>query len=211
MATLEIESDKALERAMALLNNIPHGFNRAFRSVMKQSAQYVRSNHVKALRKRYAISAGNVRAEEKVSVQYSHRNGAQVVVNFAGKRIPLARFDGAAPQRPTFDMNQYLPVNIGTRGAPKWRRVHPGVTARGHVLRHTAPQELEGAFVAAFSSGHIGIFERINGGDVMSELYSPSTPQMLGSQEVSDLLLKEVDSHTEDWIEQVVLKILNGE
>lgn len=45
----------------------------------------------------------------------------------------------------------------------KWRMVHPGAAAYGHVLKSTSPKRFPSAFVAKMSSGHTGIFERTGG------------------------------------------------
>lgn len=216
MATLSIEDDKALERAAAFLNTIPESMFFAMDGGIRQAAKHVKSVHVKKLMGEYEIAAANVRHNETVSIQYKPGKGAQVIVHFAGSRIPLYQFSGVSPKQPAYDESKYYPVNIGTQRAPKWRRVHPGASALAHVLKRTAPQRLQHAFVAAFTTFHVGLFERtgaITAGDrdQIRELYAPSVPQMLGSQEVSDSLLKEVDEHTDEWIERAVLKILNGE
>jgi len=215
MATISIEDDKALERAAAFLNTLPESMFYAIETGMRQAAKHVKSVHVKKLMGEYQIAAANVRNNETVSVQYKPGKGAQVVIHFAGSRIPLYQFSGVSPKQPAYDKSKYYPVNIGTRGAPKWRQVHPGASVLAHVLKRTAPERLQCAFVAAFDTFHVGLFERTGAvttgdRDQIRELYAPSVPQMLGSQKVSDSLLKDVHEHTDEWLERAVSRFLNG-
>lgn len=216
MATLEIEDDKALKRAAEFLNTISEDMLFIMDAAMQQAAKKIKSEHVKKLMKEYEIAAANVRNNETVFVQYKPGKGAQVVVHFAGSRIPLYQFSGVSPKQPAYDESRYYSVNIGTYHEKKWRQVHPGASVLAHVLKRTAPQRLEHAFVAAFDSWHVGLFERTgtlteNDRPRIRELYAPSVPQMLGSQEVSNSLLKEVDEHTDEWLERSILCILNVE
>ena len=98
---LEAAGQEALARAEKLLGEIPGGVEKAVRSAMARSVAHLRTGSVRAIRERYDISAANVRADENVFVRYSYQNGVQATVTFAGRRIPLYRFGGASPSRPS--------------------------------------------------------------------------------------------------------------
>ena len=207
----------ALERAERMLEGIPNGIQRAVSSAINRAAAHLRSASTKAVRERYAISAANLRAEENLSVTYTYQNGVQAYVHFSGERIPLFRFDGARPAQPTYDTSRWVPVMLGVRadGEGKWRLVHPGTPASGHVLKSTSPHQFQYAFVSKMSSGHTGIFERTGGmtsssKDELEELYGPSVPQMLGNQEVAEKLTGEAMESFEKNLDQYVYALMNG-
>lgn len=208
----------ALAWAERMLEGIPNGIEKALHSAINRASAHLRSASAKAVRERYAISAANVRAEETVTVAYTYQNGVQAYVHFAGNRIPLYRFDGASPAQPTYDTSRWTPVMIGVLAnrEGKWRMVHPGVAAYGHVLKSTSPRKFENAFVAKMgSTGHTGIFERTGGMtssnlDEIEELFGPSVPQMLGSREVAEKLAGEAVESFEKNLDQYVYALLNG-
>ena len=207
----------ALERAEGLLAGIPNGIEKALNSAMSRAAAHLRTVSTRAVRERYAISAANIRAEELVTIAYTYQNGVQAYVSFAGDRIPLYRFDGARPAQPASDTSRLVPVmlGLGADGEGKWRMVHPGAAAYGHVLKSTSPKRFPFAFVAKMGSGHTGIFVRTGGmtsgsKDELEELYGPSVPQMLGSREVSERLSEEAMESFEKSLDQYVYALLNG-
>lgn len=191
---LEAAGQESLERAQRLLADIPGGVDQAVRSAMARSVSHLRTNSVKALRERYDIKAANVRAEQNVSVRYSYQDGVQASVTFAGRRIPLYRFNGAAPAQPAGRV-------------PAW----------GHVLKSTAPERFPGAFVARMPppASHTGIFERTgaktsSGKDQIRELFGPSVPQMLGSKDVEERLSQEAMEKFEERLDHEINAILYG-
>lgn len=206
-----VTGQETLDHAQKLLGGVEGGFQKALKTAVKKAAARIRKSSVQAVRERYAISAANVRAEKNVQISYSYQSGVQAYVRFGGKRIPLYRFDGASPASPTPDRSRRVPV-LGPDG---WRLMHPGAAAVGHALKSTAPFRFENAFVAEMKSGHIGIFERTGGmtsgeRDELDELYGPSVPQMLGSQEVSEKLSKEAMAGFEEDLDRAVQAILSG-
>ncbi len=211
----------ALERAEQMLEGIPDGIERAVSSAINRAAAHLRSASTRAARERYAISAANIRAEENVSVAYTYQNGVQAYIHFSGKRIPLYRFDGASPAQPTYDTSKWNMVMRGldAQGEGKWFPVHPGIAASGHVLKSTSPRRFETAFVATVKAGkgrtHTGIFERTGGmtgnnKDEIKELFGPSVPQMLGSQEVAEKLSNEAMESFVNKMEQDGYALMSG-
>lgn len=208
---LTAAGEEALDHAARLLAGVEGGVEKAVRRAAGKAAARLRRANVQAVRERYAISAANIRENENVQVSYSYDGGVQAYVRFSGARIPLFRFDGAAPRQPAQDAGRRVPVQTGAG----WRLMAPGLPASGHVLKATAPYQFAEAFVARMSSGHTGIFERTggrtaNGRDEIQELYGPSVPQMLGSQTVAETLAREAMGDFAQDLDRAVLAILSG-
>lgn len=209
---VSVAGQDAVDRAARLLAGVEGGVQKAVRSAVSKAVARLRRSNVNAVRERYAISAANVREGENVQVTYTYDNGVQAYVRFSGARIPLFRFDGASPRQPTKDTSGRLPVMSGEE---HWRLMYPGVAASGHVLKSTSPYGFERAFVAKMSSGHTGIFERTggmtsSGKDEIEELFGPSVPQMLGSEDVEKVLADEAMKSFEKDLDHDVLAILSG-
>lgn len=213
MSTIRVEAAGAdvLDRATRMLAGVEGGLQKAVKSAMSRSVSHLRTSTAQAIRERYAISQANIRADENVKVHYTYQNGVQATVTFSGRKIPLYRYDGAAPKVPTQDTSEWVRVQFG--GA--WYTVHPSLAASGHQLKGTAPTRFQDAFVAQMKSGHTGIFERTggaasSGGDEIRELMGSSVPQMLGSPEVEEKLAQEAMGKFEERLDHEILAILNG-
>lgn len=181
----------SLARAEKLLSGIPGGMEKAVRSAMARSVSHLRTSSVKAVRERYDIAAADVRANENVTVRYSYHDGVQASILFAGRKIPLHRYGGAAPKYP-------VPGN-------------PNAPAFGHQLKSTSPERFHNAFVARMPvSGHVGLFERTGGKDEIQEIMGSSVPQMLGSPEVEERLARESMEKFEDRLDHEINAFLNG-
>lgn len=210
---LSVAGQEAVDRAAKLLAGMEGGVEKAVRSAMSKAVARLRRSNVKAVRERYAISAANIRENENVQVTYSYNSGVQAFVRFGGERIPLFRFDGASPSQPTKDTSGRDPV---MKGEDHWRLMYPSVAAAGHVLKSTSPKQFNSAFVARMgSTGHIGIFERTGGmtsndKDEIEELFGPSVPQMLGSEDVEKSLVDEAMESFEKDLDHSVMAILSG-
>ena len=209
---LSASGQEAIDRAARLLAGVEGGVEKAVRSAISKAVARLRRSNVSAVRERYAISAANIRENENVQVTYSYDSGVQAFVRFSGARIPLFRFDGASPHQPTRDTSGRMPV---MSGEDHWRLMYPSVAASGHVLKSTSPYSFERAFVARMGTGHTGIFERTggmtsNGKDEIEELFGPSVPQMLGSEDVEKALAEDAMKSFEKDLDHDVLAILSG-
>lgn len=202
-----------LDRAETLLAGFPGGVDRALKSAMQRTAQHVRTQSSRRARERYAIDAKDIRADKAVKISYSYVSGAgaSATILFKGTKIPLYRFQGTSPTSPTYDTNKI--VNLLIQG--QWRQGHPGVAASGHQLKGTSPTKFKDAFIASFSSGHTGIFERTggmtaNGNDEIKEIMGSSLPQMIGNDEVLEKLSKDAMDKFDQRMAHEVDAILNG-
>lgn len=162
------------------------------KSAVSHAAAHLRTISARTIRERYAISHANVTANANVKISYNYHDGAQSEVIFNGRRIPLYRFDGAAPKQPV-----------------------QRADTRGHALKSTSPYHFAHAFVARMPGGHIGIFERTGGEtskgkDEIREFLSPAVPQMVGNQEVAEKLAKESMETFEKRLLENVNAILYG-
>lgn len=208
---VQVMDQGQLDKMQALLAGIPEGAARASRSAMQRAVSHLRTNSAKAVQEKYDISAANIRANENVFIRYSYQDGVQAFVTFAGRKIPLFRYGGASPGGPAYDQSQRVPILV--RG--QWRMGHPGVAARGHQRRDTAPALFEHAFVARMGSGHVGIFERDGGksrtgGDSIREIMGKSVAQMLDNQEIKEKLAREAAEKYMERYHHEVTRLLNG-
>lgn len=213
MSTVVVQAagQEAIDRAEKLLAGIEGGVDKAVKSAMSRAVSHLRTNSVKAILERYAISQANIRANENVSVRYSYQDGVQAFVTFAGCKIPLYRYDGASPKQPSVDTSRWIQAYL----EENWHTVHPSLPAYGHQLKGTSPQQFQNAFVAKMQSGHTGIFERTGGAatsgkDEIKEIMGSSVPQMLGSREVEERLAGEAMEKFEERLDHEVNAILNG-
>ena len=203
---------QSLSLAEERLAGFPSTVDKALKNAMRRTAQHICSNSSKRIRERYAISISNIRAEENVGISYRYAPGlgAEASVNFSGRKIPLYRYDGAAPKTPTYSDDF---VNVVING--NWRRVHPSTPSSGHQLKGTAPVKFDNAFTLQFKSGHIGIFERTggvtsDGNDEVKEVMGSSVPQMLGNETVTKKLSEDAAAKFDEQMSHEVDAILNG-
>lgn len=217
----------AVERAKALLSNIPDGVEKAVKSAVRSAERTLRSGSKKAIQEKYDISGeglrleadgsrqGRAQKESNVSVRYSFQNGVQATVTFSGHKIPLYRF-GGSPKTP--EVHRDWTVQAIVKGERVW--VHPSVQASGHQFSSTSPSPLtkygNDAFVQRMpKSGHIGIFARTGGmtaddSEAIKELMGPSVAQMVGNQEVAEKLAGEAYQSFESEMDKAVYRILTG-
>ena len=184
---------------------------RALRSATKRAASFLRTQSTKEIRQRYDITRKNIRAEQNVNVSYRYFNGFEARIAFRGNKIPLWRYGGSSPSKPTVNTEKTVMAIVNGNLRP----VHPGIAATGHQLVSTAPTTFSRAFVAQMQSGHIGIFERTGGktatGDAeIKEIMGSSVPQMLGNEEVQESLAEKTAVKMDERLEHEVNRILAG-
>lgn len=110
----------ALDRAEKMLAGIPGGTEKAVKSAMSRAVSNMRSGYVKEVQKKYDISGANLRTDKNIKCRYSYASGSvTATVTFAGKKIPLYRYNGTTPKIPKYDTSRRVPVVIKTRR--KWR------------------------------------------------------------------------------------------
>lgn len=213
MSTIIVETAgrETMDRAARLLSGIKGGTEKAVKRAMARSVAHLRTESAREIRKQYAISTANIRANETVHVRYTYQNGVQAYVTFSGHKIPLHRYDGVTPAVPTQDTGRWVRAKIDG----KWFTFHPSVQVRARKLKDKAPKPFVNAFVAQMKSGHIGIFERTGGvtgtdRDKIEEKMGDAVPQMLGSKAVEERLAKGAMEKFEQRLDHEIQVILNG-
>ena len=188
-ARVEIVSPELLHNAEQQLADIPGGIEIAMKRAMNRATAHLRTQSTREIRKRYDIARKDIRAEQNITTSYRYFNGVEAKISFRGKKIPLWRYGGSSPSKPTVNTEKTVMAIVNGNLRP----VHPGIAATGHQFLSTAPTTFSRAFVAQMQSGHIGIFERTGGrtatGDAeIKEIMGSSVPQMLGGDEVKERL-----------------------
>ena len=210
------DSESSLARAEKLLAGITGGYQSAVRSAIQRTASFVNTESVKRIRERYAISAGDLKASGRVSVQYRLSNGLTAHVIFNGHKIPLYKFQGSGPKGAVYDTSRRVPVPLRGEAAVRWILAHPGFGARGHILKSTGPAKFDNAFVAKVGSGeHVGIFERTGGtastgSDAIKEIMGLSNAQMIGNEEVIENLSEDAARKFDERLDHEIARILGG-
>lgn len=204
---------QSLDRAEKMLAGFPGGLDKAIKSAMARSLSHLRTSSTKEIRKVYAISAAALRSEENIKSRYTYRPGVGISgdVLFSGHKIPLYRYDGTSPVRPTQDTSKTFNALINGQ----WRQTHPGVAAAGHQKVSTSPTQFESDFIATMANGHTGMFHRTGGAtstgkDAIQERMGRSVPQMLGDEDVQQALVDETMKKFDERLEHEINAIING-
>lgn len=179
-----VEED--LPRIQKVLAGVSGGWQKAVGRALSRAGTSARTVAKGAVTKEYAISAGDFLRETRNINHFvrTSSDGVEVVFGFAGNVIPLLRFD----------------TSVGRDGR---------VTSR--VKRSGAKKAIDHAFRAQMGA-HTGIYERI-GPDrfPVRELYGPSTPQMMYSNE--DVMDKVEDKMVDTYdkrIDHEINRLLAG-
>lgn len=146
--------------------------DKAIVRALNRTAENVRAEAVREIRKTYMLKAGLVRGQMSISRAWSGKLQAAVTAN--GKPIPIYEFNA------TWN--------------PKWSGVRFKVKkGERKTLRHT--------FIAKMKSGKVGVFERIDAGPMktrpgaltkhsqkIEQKFSIGMPGMFGAKEVQSAL-----------------------
>lgn len=177
--------DGSIERTKKLLAGIPKGAELAIGAAIKRAATTGLAYASRAIRKEYLIKAGDFKKYTRSKRRYVTSGGSTTVdLEFTGTHIPLIRFD--------------------TRISPDGR-----VSAR--VKRSSARTVLDHVFQKNMG-GHEGIYERVTDSRYpVRELFGPSVPQMLDSNEdVSQDLGDKIREAFEARLDHEILAVMNG-
>lgn len=146
--SVEIDQ-RQLERVNTVLKTAPEKALLIYRRAFQRGLGAVRTQASKEIRARYDIPAQNLEPNQTIRQKLDvGSDGVVGEILFAGGKIPLYRFHPSPKNR------RYTTRFVNGIGG--WR-VTTDVSAadnRGQMLRRTT------AFIATFSNGHTGIFER---------------------------------------------------
>ena len=89
---------------------------------------------------------------------------------------------------------------VGNKSAPSTRRTKdggytPAVGVPVMVLRSQGKKPVTGGFIAAMTSGHVGLFSRVPGSKKIQEKFLPSLVGILEQEEYSDKVASYIDQH----------------
>lgn len=182
--TVDISAE-GLERIQKVLSGVRGGWQKAVGSALKRAASSGKTEGKRAVVQEYAISGGTFLSYTKNTNHFSSGgDGIEIVFGYAGAVIPLTKFKTS---------------------------VKRGGLVSTLVRKDTGTAVLEHAFPASMGS-HNGIFERV-GPDrfPVKELFGPSTPQMMYSNEaVLESVKKKAVEVYEQRIEHEILRLMNG-
>ncbi|CDN41455.1 phage tail protein [Paenibacillus sp. P22] len=166
-----------LKLAGKTLKAITKEVPRAFYSALNRTAQRVKTEAHREVRKRYYIKQKDVAAI--VSVSKSGKYQAYAEVRAKGRNIPLSKFN----VRPTASRIPYPPPKV----------------LKARVKKGGGLKAVPGAFITRVGrGGHMGVFERLSKRRLpIRELYGPGVPQMLGNREIIDHLERTAETEME--------------
>lgn len=178
-------AEDSLTRVQKILSGVRGGWQKAVGSALRRAADTGKTEAKRSVVQEYAISGGTFLSYTKNMNHFAGTgDGIEVVFGYRGTVIPLMKFKTS---------------------------VKRGGLVTTLVRKDTGTAVLEHAFPASIGS-HSGIFERV-GPDrfPVKELFGPSTPQMMYSNEaVLDAVERKVTETYEQRIEHEILRLMNG-
>lgn len=160
-----------LLKAETLLKNIPKGIEKAVKRSVSEAAKGVKVDMARVATKNYNVTAA--KAKSTVSIAKGS-DDMKAIVASKGRPIALKDFN---PK----------PGHVQYKG----RRNRP-VTV---TIKKQSKKVVKGGFAASMDTGHIGVMKRLGQNRLpIKELYGPSVPQMINSEEVR----KEIEEKAEE-------------
>ena len=187
---IEVDA-RGIEQAQELLKDIPGATKKAVSTALRKSLRNAKKEAVKKVRERYTIrKAGYVSRTIKMKVE-----------NMTG----ILSSKGPVNDLSYFKTN---PKTVPKRRPPKGKYLYSQVVkGQGGTIAH--------AFLAKMKSGHVGVFQRAGHGASnaslpISKLAGPSTPQMLGSPSVTEIIAKKMLERMDKNLEHEIDAFLKG-
>lgn len=178
-------SEETKARVNLLLSDVPDGAERAFTSAMGRALTRASTVASQEVRNTYAIKKKAIDEFTKTDIKKPTPSDVCGVVRFAGTQIPLYKYSLTRPKEPT-----------------------PGMKVRAGQKTATT---FENAFIAKMKSGHLGIFERSNRGNLpIKEIMGSSMASMVGNENIMEKVQEETSKMLDQRIEQEVHRLLNG-
>lgn len=183
-------SEDTLRRVNLLLKRINDGAEKVFQSALKRAADAGRTEAKRSVTDNYTLGSGGFDSNVRADTHYSAgMGGTEVRIRYAGKVIPLIKFQHSISRK---------------NGAVVHVRKDSGSEALVHAFQATVK--------AGDSGSHTGIFER-EGRErhPIAQLYGPSVPQMMYSNEnVIKQVSEKISETFEKRAEHEILRLLNG-
>lgn len=185
MSVVTVQDEGALARANKLLSGINGGSLSAAHAALKRAGQRARTEARRAVSQEYIVKTSGFHENTtyKTTEKLSGNRVTSVSLHFSGRVIPLIEFE----------------TRVTSNG---------GVATR--VKRRSAAKQLDHAFARPVF-GQAGVFERTTAKRFpVRQLYGPATPQMLGNEEVKELVGKVAADTFQQRMEHEILRVLNG-
>lgn len=182
-------SAQTINRIHAILAGIENADKKVLKPAMARGLIAGKAAAGKAVRQTYHISASdfNRYGYMKYNSVSPSSNGIIGSIEYSGGVIPLIRFK--------------VSPNV-----PKYRETPSAAVLKASSL--VAFARKHNVFVQQMKSGHIGIFERKQGGKI-KELLSPAVPQMVGNDEVMSIIENRVNEVINQRIDHEIERLLN--
>lgn len=207
-------SVEQLDRLETLLYGIPNGVNTAESNAFNRGLTAGKTEANKQIRQRYAISAGNVSANSKVTLRRSS-GGGNAAIEFAGPKIPLFKFKPSPGNRSYTGTRIPVPVRgDGEDGNPVWRMVFKNTNVKGMDAKASGYKSGKNWFIANFKSGHTGIFKRTGGSTEnnraeIREIWGFAVADMLDYEPAREAVEKRVEEVVGQRLEHEIGRLLS--
>lgn len=179
-------SNVGVERAERLLVNIPNGLKKAVPRAINRAMESARTVGVQQARDQYTVKARAIRS----TIKLDRANANKMIGVITSSGSPISLYD--------FKVNPKT-VN-GRRRSP----IRVSVKKGQQTL-------LNRAFIARLGSGKTGVFERV--GDKrfpIKLLFGPSAPQMLGNENVANMIEKTATETMDKRLDHEIGRLLDG-
>lgn len=178
-----------IAKANILLSHIKNGAPKVINSTLNRTIDGVRTDTVREITKTYDIKATPVRASMKL--KKSTLSSLQASIASTGSPIPLINFR-VTPNKPG--------------------KLSPGTAIKVSVKRSGGKPLNNDVFIARMSSGHVGIFERVDKGRLpIRELYGLSTPQMMAEEHIQGDVLTRAEERFNQRLDHEIQFLLSKE
>ena len=215
--TVHTRTPEQLADIEEMLRGIAGGVEYAQTKAVNDAITHLKTQTSRLIREKYDIKK-SVLDSRYLKMKPRLATGGVPIASLviSGEQIPLAKFNGAWPARPT-PLDYFVSAHVKGRDNV---RVRPSVQARGHQFLGTSAPLLEKdgmkAFVARMPvSGHIGIFARDGGrsredSDAIKELFGSSAAKMVENPDVANALSTDATEWYEKRLSHYVTALLTG-
>ncbi len=185
MVTIDTEQ---IERATAILREIPGGVEKAQSRAINRALAATRTQVVKSIREEYNVKTRDVR--ETIKIHKATPTNPAGSVTSTGSMIPLIKF-GPRPSTP------------GTGG--------PGRPDLRVSVKKGESKTNPGAFVARMKSGALGVYRRKTAKrHPIEQLYGPAIPIMAGAADVAMEIEEKAQAIVGQRFEHEVTRLLEA-
>lgn len=179
-------TEEIVSRVEKILAGVPKGAERALSNAINRGLSKVKTGAVKRVTKVYTVQSSTFTSAANTKVSKSSTSNLSGFLSFSGYKIPLYKFQ-VTPKSP----KEKSVVNVAVK--------------KGHET------QLQHAFVAQMSHGHLGVFERKTKKRFpVKEFMGLSAVQMVWDEGAIAELETEAEKVVNERIEYEINRLLNG-